>query len=287
MRKALVTLTIGDKYINNFDKYCHSSWSKYARRYGLDLIVITNPIDDSVRAQSRSPAWQKCLILSHADVARYDQVAWIDSDILINTASPDVFESVPLEMIGAVDDYATPNSEDHNIFLKRLYEYWDRKNIKYINNLTAVDYHKNYGLTIETKSVVQTGVLVLSPKYHRELLERVYYNYEEKGSAYWNYEMRPLSYEILKEAVAFWLNPKFNMNWPIIKQNYYPFLNNNENKSNMLNRIASKSGLSNSDKLMMKCATTTFLNNYFLHFAGSSSEMRYVDQNVNDIFELD
>ncbi len=42
------------------------------------------------------------------------------------------------------------------------------------------------------EEVVQTGVMVFTPKQHREVLEYVYYNYEEKGL---NYEMRPLSKE--------------------------------------------------------------------------------------------
>ena len=43
--------------------------------------------------------------------------------------------------------------------------------------------------------IVQTGVMVLSPKHHREVLEHAYHAYEDRG---FNYEMRPLSHEILR-----------------------------------------------------------------------------------------
>jgi hypothetical protein len=287
MKKALVTLTIGDRYIANYKRFCHDSWNKYAQKHNLDLVVIASMIDDSLRAQSRSPAWQKCLILSHEDVKKYDQVAWVDSDILINPTSPSVFEDVPIEMIGAVDCWATPNWEDHRIWLERTYEYWSKNGVKFVNNISATDYYKNFGLEGEFQSVVQTGVLVLSPKYHNELLEHVYNNYEDKGEASWNYEMRPLSYEILTNKMARWLNHKFNMGWIDIKQNLYPFLNTSDSYIHRaMNKMLRTIGLPPKSSLATKCATTAFLNNYFLHFASCADEMIYVNQKITSIFEI-
>lgn len=287
MKKAIVTLNIGNKYIANYKKFCHNAWSKYAKKHNLDLIVIENMIDDSPKAQSRSPAWQKCLILSQENVKQYDQVAWIDSDIIINPTSPSVFEDVPLEMIGAVDSYATPNKEDHRIMLERLYDSWSKKNVKFINNISPTDYHKNFGFNGEFQSVVQTGVLVLSPQYHNGLLEYVYNNYEDKGGSEWNYEMRPLSYEILTNKLAYWLNPKFNMPWPSVKQFLYPFLDSSDSYiDKTMNKLLRKIGLMPKSSLRTKCATTAFLNNYFLHFAASANEMKYVNQEISSIFEI-
>ena len=287
MKKALVTLAIGERYLANFKRYCHESWSKYAKQHNLDVVVIDRPIDDSPRAQSRNPAWQKCLILSHPDVKSYDQVAWVDSDILINPTSPSVFENVPQEMIGAVDKYATPNVEDHRIWLEQLYEYWTENGIDFINNISPTDYHHKFGFEGEFQSVVQTGVLVLSPQYHRGLLEDVYDNYEDKGKSGWDYEMRPLSYEILTNKLACWLNPKFNMPWPYIKQSHYPFLSSSDS---FVHRAVFKamriSGLAPKFSLVAKCVTTAYLNNYFLHFSGKAREMMYVNQNISSIFDI-
>jgi hypothetical protein len=287
MKKALVTLVIGDRYLMNFETFCRFSWEKYARIHNLDLIVIQNVIDDSIRAKSRSPAWQKCLILSHKDVKKYDQVAWVDSDILINPTSPSIFENVPIEKIGAVDDYSTPNREDHRIALKRLYEYWSMNRIDFIDNTTATEYHKNFGLEGDFDSVVQTGVLVLSPKHHHNLLEHVYDDYEDKGDATWNYEMRPLSFEILINDMYFWINPKFNMPWPYVKQFLYPFLDTSGvYLLPKMNKALNKMELRKSS-LETMCATTAFLNNYFLHFAGCANEMKFVNQNITSIFQVD
>lgn len=282
MKRALVTLAIGKKYRRRFEKLCYKSWRAYAEKYNLDLVVITEVLDESERANNRSPAWQKCLILSQTQVKKYDQVAWVDSDILINPTSPNLFNGVPIEAIGAVDAYATPNKEDHLLGLERLYDYWEKTGIEFVRNVSAADYHKQFGLYSDHSSVVQTGVIVLSPGNHREVLEHVYDKYDDKGGAHWNYEMRPLSYEILNRSAVHWLNPKFNMPWPYVKQFLYPFLSKGRAFEKVLNRY----GLVSKTPLKVKCATTAFLNNYFLHFAGSAAEMHYVNQNITSIFSV-
>lgn len=287
MKKALVTITVGETYISNFRKHCHDLWNSYAHHHNLDILVISDLLDNSTRASMRSPAWQKCLILSQTAVQKYDQVAWIDSDILINPASPSVFEGVPQDKIGAVDVCETPNREDRLMLLSRLYDYWTKTGKEYVSNLTATEYHTKFGLQGSFNSIVQTGVLVMSPKHHRELLEHVYYSYEEKGEPYWNYEMRPLSYEILVNNLEHWINPKFNMMWPMLKQFYYPFL---ETKGRLYDRIVNKlislKLLSYHFSLHSKCATTAYLNNYFLHFGGTSNEMPFVNQSASSIYEI-
>jgi hypothetical protein len=284
MKKALVTLAIGKKYELMFNKFCRNLWSQYAEKYEFELVVFTKPLDDSAKAQSRSPAWQKCLILSDTDIQKYDQVVWIDSDILINPNSPDLTNNIPQEKIGVVDEYAIPNKDDNRLVRERLYSFWSKHGIKYINNLTPTAYHNNFGLEGSFESVAQTGVMVLSPQYHRAILEYVYHHYEDKGSPEWNYEMRPLSYEILNRNLEFWLSPKFNMTWPHIKQLQYPFLNY---KYSLMSRALRKIGFNLNPSLLSKCVTTTFLNNYFLHFSGGTvNDMKYVDTKVTSIFEL-
>jgi hypothetical protein len=141
MKKALVTLAVWDRFIRDFERFCHKGWKAYADNHGLDLIVLDAALDDSPRARSRSEAWQKCLVMSHPKARIYDQIAWVDADILINPKSPDIFASVPVELVGAVDAYATPTAEDHRIGLERLYKHWTAHGIDFIDNLSATDFH--------------------------------------------------------------------------------------------------------------------------------------------------
>lgn len=290
MKKALVTMAVGKRYELMFNQHCKPLWSEYAKKYDFDLIVFTQPLDTSLRAQSRSPAWQKCLILSEPNIQNYDQIVWIDSDVLINPSSPDITVDVPLEKVGAADEYATPTREDYLSYIKRTHEYCVRNNIPYNESLTPTDFHCKYGLKGEFTSVVQTGVMVLSPHYHKDVLEYVYFNYEDKGTPQMNYEMRPLSYEIITQNLEFWISPKFNMLWPFMKTFVYPFADKRPlefKERNRFERATRKLGINLNRALLTKCVTTAFINNYFLHFCcGTTDDMKYLNSSISSIHDF-
>lgn len=283
--KAIVTLAIGDTYRQNFEQHCRSGWRKYAQKHGYDVIVLDHVLDDSERARKRSPAWQKCLVLALPEVCRYERVVWMDSDILINDEiSPCVCEGVPLEKVGAVDAYGTPSPELYRVNLQRKYDFWKAQGVPYIDNLTPQQYYSMYGLAETFDKVVQTGVLVLSPEHHRHILKHVYDSYEERGGGEWNYEMRPLSYEFMREQNVHWLDFRFNMPWSYDKWRHYPFLLDTlslfDNGGNALvEKFCRKFYYARfREKMLKTCATTSFRNAYFLHFAGCANEMGLVDQ---------
>jgi hypothetical protein len=221
-RKAIVTLAIGDQYYQPWKKWCKPNWQAYASKHGYDLICIDRPLDNSDRAKRRSPAWQKCLILNQDFAQRYERIVWLDSDILINSASaPCVTAGVPVDKVGAVEATSAPTREWFSHALTRLYQLWGSEAVI---NYSAQEYYNNHGLPSGFNEVVQTGVLVLSPKYHRQLLEKTYNEYEEKGGREWHMEMRPLSYELLKAGAVQWIDHRFNLNWVEQQILYYPFL---------------------------------------------------------------
>lgn len=274
-RNALVTLVTGNQFRATFAAWFHAGWKRYCEMHGLDLIVIDRVLDDSSRAAQRSAAWQKCLVCQHSAVKQYDQVAWVDADIRIRPSAPNIFTGVPHEMIGAVDDYATPSAEEHEMVLRRVYQEWDKRDVKYVNNVTAHDFYKNFGLG-GFDSVVQTGVLVFSPRLHPDIFQRTYDDYEDKGDSSWNYEMRPLSYEIMKTGLVRWISPKFNMPWSIYQQLFYPFLGDHSRIRALLHRVfGTRRG-----SLRRKCVQSAFLNNYWLHFAGRSSDFVLLHPNA-------
>jgi hypothetical protein len=178
MKTAIVTIAIGAAYSARFRAHCEGGWSRYADRHGFQLIVIEAPLDLKPRAAARSPAWQKCLVLRPDVAGSFDRVIWIDADILINDSAPSMALTQQAEAVnpGLAKTWAT--------------------------YLDPADWHAAWGLPRSGRSIVQTGVLVLAPKHHRELLEHVYYSYEGRGGEPMNYEMRPLSCEIQKAGPA-------------------------------------------------------------------------------------
>lgn len=279
--KAIVTLALGQKYLKEWQNFCQANWQYYAEKHGYDIICIENPLDISERAGKRSPSWQKCLILSQDWSQNYEQIVWVDADIMISPHAPCIVQGVPVSKVGVVDLYATPTPEIYAKYLADIYEYLMAKNIPFINNRTPQEFYKNYGLNCQFNQVVQAGVMVLSPQYHRHILEKTYFEYEDKGSAQWNYEMRPLSYELIKAKCVKWIDPRFNFLWSIYQYVYASelFEARKNRKSNLVSRGFNKArkllNLRSKEELeVMRCIEESLTKTFFLHFAGGTSDMR-------------
>ena len=254
MRKAIFTLTIGEKYETAFNELARANWQKYCDKFGYELIVINHPLDSSERAQKRSPAWQKLLILSLNGSEVYDRIVWVDSDILINSDHAyDIADGVPLDKVGAAEEYSTPTREIFQIGLKRLYDAWDRGGVTYLNNLTPQAYYGNRGFpNVAFDQVVQTGVLVCSPKHHKQIFEHTYFNYEDTHGSEWNYEMPALSYELIKSDSVHWISQRFNFCVSHLISALYPDFD---------------------DTTVQKYLKNIYDLSIFMHFAGCSSLM--------------
>jgi hypothetical protein len=262
-KRALATLLIGEHYQQLFRARCEPSWRQYCANHAHDLIVIDRPLDVSPRALARSPAWQKLLILELPELQHYEQVAWVDADIVINAArSPSIFDGVPVERIGAVDEFASPSPAEAVVALRRHHAFLRAAKAPVVPYQTAEAFYEQFGLPRGFPNIVQTGVLVISPHHHRALLRHVYDRYEDRGTPQWNYEMRPLGFEIQSRGLAHWLDPRFNAIWPTYCMLHYPFM--------MMLRDA--------PPILKKLVVSTALaNNYFLHFAGSRGALDHYD----------
>lgn len=205
-RRAIVTLAIGDDYAATWRELCEPSWRAYADRHGYDLVCITEPLDDSQRARDRSPSWQKLLVLEQPFARDYERIVWVDADIVFSDGAPDIAAGVPQEKVGAVDEFDAPTPQVRQ---------------KVYGRMLQGDYYAEAGLDREWDQVVQGGVLVLSPEHHTEVLRRVYDDHEDLGL---NYEMRPLSYELLSEDRVHWLDPRFNRLWEVQRAYRHPQL---------------------------------------------------------------
>jgi hypothetical protein len=60
------------------------------------------------------------LILEPSIAADYERVVWVDSDILINAAAPCIAQSVPVEKVGAVDEFTFPTPKKRQAIIRWL-----------------------------------------------------------------------------------------------------------------------------------------------------------------------
>src|SRR6185295_11471130 len=77
--------------------------------------------DRSERAVARSPAWQKCLVLSQEWSGKYRQIISLDCDIAINAAeAPSITEQTPVDRVGGVISGAHIPDDLKTVLHKRL-----------------------------------------------------------------------------------------------------------------------------------------------------------------------
>lgn len=217
--RALVSLAIGDNHRALWERCARPSWLAYVERHGLDLIVLTEPIDPDDAAR-RSPAWQKCLIPAAPWARRYQRLAWVDSDVVISPSAPDIFQSTPDGMIGATlvndqcstaerhilmsafgKDGITPGPGDE---LAAVEAAWGR-----IQN----QLYRANGVEVDETRMVATGVIVFEPGRHAEPFVQAF-GYPQRSR---NYEQPALSSGILRSGRLHRLSPRWNWGvWDVL-----------------------------------------------------------------------
>jgi hypothetical protein len=275
--KAIVTLVIGDRYRSQWEELCRSNWTEYANKHGYDLFCLDKPLDSSARATARSPAWQKCLILGADFAQSYEQVVWVDSDILINNScAPCIASSVPVEKVGGVNLWSAPGPAEFQRAWFRLLQVWQPHTVVQEMQARAPDYYTKWGLPNGFGEVITTSVLVLSPRHHKDMLEYVYYEYEDRGDPAWHYEMPPLSYEIIKSGAVTMLDCRFSTSWSVQMALHYPFLLTRESSAYSGSEYSAEW-----QQLLRCCINIAFHNGYFLHFGPRKPEMELVDARLS------
>jgi len=119
-------------------------------------------------------------------------------------------------------------------------------------------------------NVVQTGSFVCSPKYHKDIFDQIYNNYEDTHGAEWNYEMPAMSYELVKNNIVHWISPSFNFCVGGIMAAFYP--NELNKRIGIFNRIKKIFGFHSTNRKNSVLENIYSLS-IFMHFAGCNELM--------------
>lgn len=249
-KRAITSVVIGDAYSELWRRYARDSWLTYASKFGLEVVVFEEPLDRSVRARNRSPAWQKLLLLEHPSLARFERVVYMDADVIINAAEARlVFEGVPDEKIGATVDMSFIS---HPLFAAEFLRLCGQPGMAERSR----QLYAKCGLSPLWDFVVNTGVWVASPQRHARLLRRVYDECEETPDSY--YEQVFLSHRIIENHLLHMIDPRYNVLWYEFIDGVYDFLHGPH------------------EPLKALALASVFRKSYFLHFAAEQEDMTYL-----------
>lgn len=205
--RALVTMAVGDRYLCCWQQVARPTWTAYADRHGIDIVVIRAPVDASARAAARSVAWQKCLVPAQPWAMRYRRLCWVDADILINPDSPDIFNDVPDGQIGATSVHDQLSRSEKHVLLERVHRRrFSEADIDPVWAETQVGLYRAAAIDTQRVDMIQTGVVVFDPERHAGVFAASY-AYDRDTIAY---EQPSLSHEIWESGRFHRISARWN-----------------------------------------------------------------------------
>lgn len=96
MKKAVVTVTIGDQY-KKLAELTHPSIRAYANKIGADFIIL-----DKKEIATTTPHWEKFKIFHLLN--QYNRIIYVDTDLIIRDDCPDLFDIVPQNKFGVFNE---------------------------------------------------------------------------------------------------------------------------------------------------------------------------------------
>lgn len=206
----LVTVVIGEPYLERYKALFYENHRTYASKYNYDFIVVTDFLDP----QNKHPSFislQKSLVCSQSFSNKYDQIIYIDADVLFNNkiATPLHLEVKDQNKVSIANEYSQPSTPERLKIQKS--NGWEPD---------ASSYYKLAGLSLETNIVLNTGVMIFNPKIHNRILEDAYAFGVQSGLNHprgFHYEQAIIGYALQKNNCFELLQNHWNAIWLLQK----------------------------------------------------------------------
>lgn len=213
-RVLVVVVAIGDQYFKRYSELFYENHRAWTDLNGYDLHIVREPIEPR-GAHPSLMCMQRYLVCSAPWSAGYDRIVYVDADILFNLdrAGRIELDAPDPTKVWAVDEYTQPTLEKRIEFQRRMR--WET---------SARDYYGLAGFNIETESMINGGLLVMSPRYHREFFEELYEFGIKTGVDHprgYHYEQSLTGYELQKRGLWARLPNEWNSIW-IVNSHWQP-----------------------------------------------------------------
>jgi len=228
MKCAVVTIAIGEKYLQEYNDIFRPHTERYCQKYGYDFILITEyslaskyPIDKFVNIMKWTLSYRE-------DIQKYDRIAIVDADMIITPLCPPIRELELDGKVGVVDEYSQPTRE-LRIDIQRSHN-WET---------SAKEYYKLYtpGKDIDTLNVLNGGLCICIPKLHGEVFRSMFDRLVDgtfDASVPFHYEQANFGYELQTTNMYTLLDNKWNIILPIMTN---PIHLNGRDKSSYIKEL--------------------------------------------------
>lgn len=267
-KNYIVSVAIGKKHYNEWKKYSSKLWVKYCKKNNLGIIIIKKDLISKKDLSWKSPTWQRLLVghYLHLHVKKITNICLLDTDILINPLSPNIFNKLRKDKISAVTAFKNIPFYKSNFNLRKKLVFLRKNflNSKYPLNssLTASpnEIFKHYKFKRIFNNYFVAGVLVFDVRAFKNILLNIYKKYCNSNlkKKFIGVEV-PLNNELMSLNLVNWIDYKFQAIWLFEIADKYNFLYYKKFK----------------DKKILKIIIEQILiDNYFLHFAGTLSDAK-------------
>ena len=251
---VLISHAIGSNYLEDWEKNALPSWISYCNKHNLGLIMLVSKIIDD----GKKLYWHKLLIGNELQKLNIDiaNCCYLDTDIIINPGSPNIFKFYDKKKIALVSQYKNL-PYNRLATLKRLAFFrhnFYNKNYPLDSSLffSAKETYKFHNLD-KFDDYACMGLFIFNIKNHTNFLYKIFFKYDNKHlSLDGGGEEVYMNYEILKNNLVQWISYKWQSLWIFEMPCCHSHLYFDFNQKALINSIQ-----------------TSLFNCYFLHFAGS------------------
>lgn len=278
-KNIIITIAIGEKYLNSWSEYSSFSWRDYCTKYDLGLIVLDEEMLDKNDKFWKKATWQKMLIGTYL----YDQnievnnICYLDTDFLINRFSPNIFENYQNDKIGLVSQINNLPYNELDV-KKRIaffrHHFYDKNYPLDSALFMSLDQIFSYHNLNVQNDYACAGLILFNQKNHTDVMKKWFYKYEKNiESITGGGDECHFNFEVQNWGNIQWLEYKFQALWTYEMAWKYPFLYDNSKMT---------------PQDYIRCIESSLFTNYFLHFAGSwhESDMWKFGANLNSEFYL-
>jgi hypothetical protein len=213
MARAIVTMAAGERCYKPWRRHLYPGWQQWCERHGFTLVVFEALLDTSDLGRSRSPTWQKLLAMASVELRPFEQVLWLDADVMVCPWAADPLALHDPRQVAMARDDGSPLADQPEWFRRGwahvLTQSLGAKGIAVPAVSEPFSYLDLWGFDARRRPLFNNGVVAFSPQHHSDLWLHLYHDWPDGGPGALD-EMVPMNLELQQRGLLQELDGRFN-----------------------------------------------------------------------------